>query len=149
MTNRGNPQNLRKTPPLTEHGRGMYRKGCHCEICNEDERRYRAEHYRKLHGITDPDRIGPQTRKLKEQKTEWMNQAACQDRDDLAWIPDADDSEDKIHAKKLAKTFCLDCPVRGECLQYGITTKSMGIWGGSYLFWEPRKKVVNLLGLDG
>jgi hypothetical protein len=134
---------------VVQHGtKTMYGKGCRCEDCTGAEKRYRAEHYRKVHGGGDPDRV-PQTRKLKEQKTEWMNQAACQERADLAWIPDADDSEDKIHAKKLAKTFCLDCPVRGECLQYGITTKSMGIWGGSYLFWEPRKKVVNLLGLDG
>lgn len=122
----------------------MYGKGCRCEDCSNAERRYRAEHYRKINGGGDPDRV-PQTRKLREQNTEWMDQAACEGRDDLGWVVERD-KEIFEEAKVLAKAFCRDCPVRGECLKYGISTKSMGIWGGSYLFWEPRKKVVNLLG---
>lgn len=143
------PRYFQPHQKVAQHGtKTMYGKGCRCEDCSNSEKRYRAEHYRKAHGGGDPDRI-PQTRKLKEQKMGWMDQAACEGRDDLQWVPMADDSEDKISAKQLAKTFCRDCPVRAECLKYGIATKSMGIWGGSYLFWEPRKKVVNLLGLDG
>lgn len=144
-----NPRFAQPHQKVAQHGtKTMYGKGCRCEDCSGAEKRYRVEHYRKVHRGGDPDRI-PQSRKIKAQNTEWMNEALCKSRDDLTWVPMSDDADNPIIAKRLAKEFCLDCPVRGQCLQYGITTKSMGIWGGSYLFWEPRKKVVNLLGLDG
>lgn len=76
----------------------------------------------------------------------WMDEAKCQERGDLNWIGDSDHQENKKQAKILARQFCAVCDVKGECLLYGVATKSMGIWGGHYLSWEPRKKVVNLLG---
>lgn len=76
----------------------------------------------------------------------WMSQAQCQERDDLNWIGDADNTEEKKQAKHLARQFCAYCEVRSDCLLYGVASKSMGIWGGHYLSWEPRKKVTNLLG---
>lgn len=77
----------------------------------------------------------------------WQDKANCQDRGDLDWIGGGHfkDSEFKHKATGLAREFCAECPVRAECLQYGIATKSMGVWGGSYLAWEPRARVVNLL----
>ena len=29
--------------------------------------------------------------------------------------------------------LCKNCPVKTECLNYGIKTKSTGIWGGRWL----------------
>jgi hypothetical protein len=87
----------------------------------------------------------PSKRKIKEQKVDWMDEALCMGREDLGWITEFYAIEARYTTRALAKEFCAFCPVRAECLQYGIATKSMGVWGGSYLMWEPRKKVVNLL----
>lgn len=112
-----------------------------CEDCKEAESRYRKElARRKKNRFTDPVR-----RRITEQKTEWMDQAECEGRDDLAWIGDWEPVSNKRTGKRLAEEFCSVCPVRLECLKYGIATKSMGVWGGHYLSWEPRKKVTNLL----
>ncbi len=34
-------------------------------------------------------------------------------------------------AEARAKTFCLACPVRGECLDYAIAADMYGVWGGT------------------
>jgi hypothetical protein len=113
-----------------------------CEDCIEEESRYRKDLAARKARL-DPIR---RRSRVTEQKMAWMNEALCQERDDLNWIGDADHQDNKREAKRLASQFCAYCPVRGECLLYGIASKSMGIWGGHYLSWEPRKKVTNLLG---
>lgn len=115
-----------------------------CEDCKAEESRYRKQLYLR----NNPNPVDPQRRRQRflVQPMEWEDRANCKERWDLPWEMEADHADDKKRAKALAREFCFDCPVRSECLKYGIATKSMGIWGGSYLAWEPRKRVVNLIG---
>ena len=113
-----------------------------CEDCIEEESRYRKELAARKAAL-DPQK---RRQRFIVQPMEWTNEAKCIERWDLPWEHEADNAEDKRRAKTLAREFCADCPVRTECLKFGITSKSMGVWGGHYLAWEPRKKVVKLLG---
>lgn len=123
-----------------------YSRGCRHEDCCAAESRYRHERY-LLGKIDDPSLP---KRKLRMQPMEWMIQGNCVDRLDVEWVPGADGNgrwpAKDSPSRQIAREFCGDCPVRKQCLEYGIATKSMGIWGGSYLCWEPRKQTVNLLG---
>lgn len=121
-----------------------YSRGCRHPDCCAAESRYRHERY--LMGKTDDPTI-PRRRIRVQQPSQWMHQAECRDAEDRDWVPDGGRAEDLTKStKELAREFCTECPVRIECLRYGIATKSMGIWGGVFLAWEPRKRAVNLLG---
>jgi WhiB family redox-sensing transcriptional regulator len=43
------------------------------------------------------------------------------------WFPELGDPG---NGAAQAKKICFACPVKVECLEYGIDTKSYGIWGG-------------------
>lgn len=55
-------------------------------------------------------------------------------------VPEEIDSEDffdnYLESENVAlevHKLCKRCPVRIQCLNYGVQTKSMGIWGGRWL----------------
>lgn len=52
--------------------------------------------------------------------------AACRNH----WAEFVPDSKIDAHP---AIAVCADCPVRAQCLTYGLATKSTGVWGGEWL----------------
>lgn len=40
---------------------------------------------------------------------------------------------DVTDQQRAALEYCMDCPVRQQCLRYGEATKSSGVWGGRIL----------------
>lgn len=62
---------------------------------------------------------------------EWRRDAACKDLDPNLFFPIGvtGPAVDQIAA---AKSICNQCPVRGECLDFAITTnQEFGVWGGT------------------
>lgn len=55
----------------------------------------------------------------------WMSHSDCRGRSDINWLPERGESAAN------AKIVCSTCPVRLECLDYGIRTRARGIWGGT------------------
>lgn len=122
----------------------MYSRGCRHVDCRAAESRYRHESY-LMGKILDPSI--PKRRLGIQRPSKWMNRANCRNAQDEDWVPYGGRGEDLTKATRdLAKEFCTDCPVRSECFEYGVATKSDGIWGGHFICWQPRKRVVNLLG---
>ncbi|HYS41152.1 MAG TPA: WhiB family transcriptional regulator [Pseudonocardiaceae bacterium] len=65
----------------------------------------------------------------------WLDHAACRDASDTdRFVPD------NPGAHWRPPPECGRCPVRAECLAYGLATKSIGVWGGQYLRGAWRKK---------
>ena len=56
----------------------------------------------------------------------------CRDLDPDLWFPDADERTteyaDQAH---VAIAVCNACPVKTECLDYGVEHEVYGIWGGT------------------
>lgn len=52
---------------------------------------------------------------------DWKDEAACRDMDTDAFL-----KEDPWCLE-----ICAGCQVKVECLKYGLTTDSQGIWGGT------------------
>lgn len=60
----------------------------------------------------------------------WMDRAACRGRDPETFFKSLPEDLERV-----AKIFCSDCPVRANCLAYGLAgpldTASYGVWGGT------------------
>ena len=64
---------------------------------------------------------------------EWQDLASCKNIDlELLDIFFDLYEEDDVIAEQ-ADNLCLSCPVADYCLQYGMESKSTGLWGGIYL----------------
>ncbi len=62
----------------------------------------------------------------------WMNDAGCRELDTTVFF--SDDLDDIGAAKRI----CLDCPVRGRCLDAAVSRgEQYGVWGG-HLFVAGR-----------
>lgn len=60
-------------------------------------------------------------------KAEYATRGSCLGHPHHMWFPElGDPGNGAVQAKKI----CFTCPVKVECLEYGIDTKSYGIWGG-------------------
>lgn len=64
---------------------------------------------------------------------DWQHEAACRDdpEPDL-WFPVGTEGPARVQARQ-AKTICAGCPVREQCLAYGLglpASQQTGIWGG-------------------
>jgi WhiB family redox-sensing transcriptional regulator len=55
----------------------------------------------------------------------WQLDAICSQTDPEAFFPERGDSP------KNAKSICMMCPVRAECLDFAIENDEIGIWGGT------------------
>lgn len=58
------------------------------------------------------------------QSEPWMARGACRGMDPSIFIPERRDQTTTD-----AKRVCASCPVRDECLEYGIF-EPYGVWGG-------------------
>lgn len=54
---------------------------------------------------------------------QWMRQAACKGTDPDLWFPERGELTSE------ARAICQTCPVRQNCLEYGLRER-FGIWGG-------------------
>lgn len=60
----------------------------------------------------------------KQNLTDWRAQAACHGCDtDVFFIGRGEDA-------RPAKVICAQCPVRRECLDWGLRHEKFGVWGG-------------------
>lgn len=63
----------------------------------------------------------------------WQLDAACRGPESVLFFPPAsverkDEREDR---ERRAKTICMECSVRAECLDYALSIREPhGIWGG-------------------
>lgn len=61
---------------------------------------------------------------------EWMEEALCSSMPVNFFFDDyLNDDDIAIKVNEL----CKSCPVQVECLNFGLDTKSTGIWGGRWL----------------
>lgn len=60
--------------------------------------------------------------------TGWQDRAACTERTDLTWFPDAQGTS---KSQMAAIEVCRTCPVELDCLRYAVANgENYGIWGG-------------------
>ena len=68
----------------------------------------------------------------------WFVDAQCQGTDNGVFFPDERGAAVR-NTIRLAKSICMSCTVRDQCLDYAIESKQIeGIWGG--LTPKERKK---------
>ena len=61
----------------------------------------------------------------------WTKHGACVGTPLEWWFPeDIPDRVERTAAERQAKATCAGCPVRRECLLYGVRHERWGIWGG-------------------
>jgi WhiB family redox-sensing transcriptional regulator len=61
---------------------------------------------------------------------EWVHRARCKDEDPELFFPvgTTGPAADQIDA---AKAICMQCEVRGQCLEWAMATgQDAGVWGG-------------------
>ena len=61
---------------------------------------------------------------------DWMSRGACQHEDPELFFPIASEGP-ALERVNAAIGICLRCPVRSECLSFGLTATREGIWGGT------------------
>lgn len=117
-----------------EHGsRRRYQAGCRCDPCratkSASNTASRGRRKAKLAAIEQA------TAGINTNDQTWRERAACQGSDIDLFVPDNPGPHAVIPAE------CGWCPVRAECLAYGLATKSIGVWGGQYLrgAWHAKK----------
>lgn len=62
---------------------------------------------------------------------DWMALASCQDIDEPEKFFDQYLQDD--HTMLEVNNLCMSCPVKIPCVNYGVYTKSTGVWGGRWL----------------
>ena len=67
--------------------------------------------------------------------TTWFDRASCKGMDPAMFLPERGDS---LTLNK-AKETCADCPVKWNCLRFGVGER-IGIWGG---FSEKQRRAIN------
>ena len=60
---------------------------------------------------------------------EWLKSASCKGMPTDWWHP----SQGRSDVAGLARAVCETCPHTSQCLEYGVETKSSGIYGGVLL----------------
>jgi hypothetical protein len=74
---------------------------------------------------------------LRDQRAEWMRDAACRDQPDYDFFPESMTSPDAARAV----TLCNRCPVQDRCARYAMVNEiEYGIWGG--LSPRARREIV-------
>ncbi len=98
-----------------EHGtRSRYvNRGCRCEPCVRANAGYMTE--RKERGVPSPIASRPPP-------GAWVAESACRGMDPALFFVDRTDNAE-------ARAVCAECPVRTDCLEYGLR-EPHGIWGG-------------------
>jgi hypothetical protein len=65
-----------------------------------------------------------------EGNTSWINHAPCRGNPVEWWHPTQGQSAVRNPEIRIAKKICSSCDYTAECLEFGIGTKSSGIYGG-------------------
>ncbi|MCF7550232.1 WhiB family transcriptional regulator [Pseudonocardia sp. WMMC193] len=62
----------------------------------------------------------------------WTDRGVChtEDIDPELFFPTGT-SGPALLQRAMAKTVCRRCPVRTDCLRWALSTRSVGIWGGT------------------
>lgn len=61
--------------------------------------------------------------------TSWQDRAACKGKPTEWWFPDAERGDSGVYAR--GREVCVNCPVRGDCLQWAVDNHQRdGMWGG-------------------
>lgn len=61
----------------------------------------------------------------------WRNSAACKRADPELFFPSGETSKHDLDQIQQAKSFCVNCLVKDQCLQYALEThQDFGVWGG-------------------
>ena len=136
--------------PLTRAGRSRWHHSGqtkNCEVCHSEFRRLAntaAKDWdrRRFCSMTCVNINRRRVRQPTERRYSrifiprqpWAVDAACADTD-VEFVPDS-----KAEAAE-AIAVCFDCPVRAQCLVYGLAVKATGVWGGEWLDpWRPTRK---------
>lgn len=61
---------------------------------------------------------------------EWITEALCEGEDVNLFFDDYLSSEEAFN---YVNKLCAECPVKTACLNFGMGTKSVGVWGGELL----------------
>lgn len=65
---------------------------------------------------------------------DWVLQAACVGHNPEMWHPQVTHAgrHGPWHRGQLerARAICAECPVRQQCLSYGVDHREVGVWGG-------------------
>lgn len=65
------------------------------------------------------------------QHDDWKRRAACKDASPEIFITPGDFDDEPSYPPREARVYCDLCPVKPECLQYGIESNAIGVWGGT------------------
>jgi WhiB family transcriptional regulator, redox-sensing transcriptional regulator len=82
------------------------------------------------------------------QETDWRAHGACLSADPEIFFP-VSATGPAILQLRQAKTICMRCPVRAECLEYALVTRQThGVWGGTSehertRIWAKRRVVLS------
>lgn len=61
---------------------------------------------------------------------EWLHRARCKDEDPELFFPIGTSGPAAVQIE-MAKSICMLCPVRSECLEWAMATgQEAGVWGG-------------------
>lgn len=64
----------------------------------------------------------------------WQEHGNCHGCEDIDFAFDPYSSEPSKYQLKIKAEFCdAGCPVKSKCLQFGVETKSTGLFGGEFL----------------
>jgi WhiB family redox-sensing transcriptional regulator len=69
---------------------------------------------------------------LAGREPDWTDRAACRGGPVHYWFPEGQGQRAVADAAR-GKAVCSACPVRQQCLAYGMKTTATGIFGGHYL----------------
>jgi WhiB family redox-sensing transcriptional regulator len=64
-------------------------------------------------------------------EADWRHRAACRESSDPDIFFPVGNTGPALEQIEAAKSICLPCPVRHECLEWAISTRQdSGVWGG-------------------
>lgn len=78
--------------------------------------------------------IGTQKPLLPRGALDWQDRAVCRGKDPALFeeLPKRTTRNDWDRVL-LGIAVCSPCPVRGECLRFGVENRETGVWGGRYM----------------
>jgi WhiB family redox-sensing transcriptional regulator len=99
-----------------------YQSGCHCDDCRRAAREARS---RMRASGTQQQTGHPIIRNLPPQD-DWIRNAACRGMNPELWFNEA-----RGGSYREGRLICAGCPVRRECLEWAVDTRTdHGLFGG-------------------
>jgi len=63
-----------------------------------------------------------------------FSKAKCKNQPTQWWFPEWPLTKQQIRTMSQAKAICATCQIKSKCFEYGVNSKSHGIWGGITLY---------------